>query len=193
MNQSFDNQNNIVAIDLQEFSSLNKNKLSDALSAPSQGYLNQQNNKTAVIRLTNNSGRLGIILRDQFDQRYANMDYILEADGKTYERITDDLGFIPLDEFSELESVFINMKANEYDVDFSNRLFVEIGTLKPLKDETGLNQRLKNHDFIIAEHDDLNEGLQKNALKNMQYHCNLAMNATRNEETIDWFDCHDAE
>ncbi len=193
VNQSFDNQNNIVAIDLQEFSSLNKNKLSDALSAPSQGYLNQQNNKTAVIRLTNNSGRLGLILRDQFDQRYANMDYILEADGKTYERITDDLGFIPLDEFSELESVFINMKANEYDTDFSNRFFVELGTLQSLEGEIGLNQRLKNHDFMIAEHGNIDESLQKNALKNMQYHCGLSMSATRNEETINWFDCHDAE
>lgn len=193
VNQSFDNQKHIVAIDLQAFSSLNESKLTDALSMPSQSYLNQKSNKTAVIRLTNNSGRLGLILRDQFDQRYVNMDYQLEADGRTYERITDEFGFISLDDFAQLESVFINMKANEYDVDFSNRLFVEIGTLKPLKDETGLNQRLKNHDFIIAEHDDLNEGLQKNALKNMQYHCNLAMNATRNEETIDWFDCHDAE
>ncbi len=190
--QAFDDQQHIVDIAIPELG-IDAGELRSNLQLDSAAFQSQKFHKTAAIRLKNNSGGPGIVLRNQFDQRYANMPYLLEAGSDQYERTTDSKGFIPLGEFLEFETVLVGMQANEFDENYSDRMLVNIGTLKDIDDEEGIKQRLLNHD--AADESVLNgdDSAKKIALTSLQYHCGLVVDACENEETLEWLKSHDTE
>ncbi len=190
--QAFDDQQHIVDIAIPELG-IDAGELRSNLQSDSAAFQSQKCHKTAAIRLKNNSGGPGIVLRNQFDQRYANMPYLLEAGSDQYERTTDSKGFIPLGEFLEFETVLVGMQANEFDENYSDRMLVNIGTLKDIDDEEGIKQRLLNHD--AADESVLNgdDSAKKMALTSLQYHCGLVVDACENEETLEWLKSHDTE
>lgn len=190
--QAFDDQQHIVDIAIPELG-IDAGELRSNLQSDSAAFQSQKFHKTAAIRLKNNSGGPGIVLRNQFDQRYANMPYLLEAGSDQYERTTDSKGFIPLGEFLEFETVLVGMQANEFDENYSDRMLVNIGTLKDIDDEEGIKQRLLNHD--AADESVLNgdDTVKKMALTSLQYHCGLVVDACENEETLEWLKSHDTE
>ena len=191
--QCFAQQAHVQDIVLPTLGVMDESKLSKGLVSQTLSFSGQQKTKTAAMLLPRNSGGIGIVLRDQFNQVYQNLPYQLEAGEETHTGITDDTGFIALDEYANLESVLIGLQAHAEDEAYSNRLLVEIGSLKPLPDDEGVKQRLKNHHFMDEDFNLEGDEQTEKALKNLQYFNGLNMDAQVDQSTIDWFNENDAE
>ena len=183
--QSFDDQKHIVDIHIPNLSSDITKSFVKNLDNAQSSFNSQQTTKTAVARLPHNNGGLGIILKDQFDRPYANLTFLIEADGKKIRRKSDERGFISLAEFYDLEHVLIGMKAHEKDNDYSDRILVRIGALKPIEEQEGQLQRLQNHDYSEFDLTKAEPEEVKKAISRLQSDYSLDVTGQFDADTIE--------
>ncbi|MYM58974.1 hypothetical protein GTG28_07030 [Vibrio sp. OCN044] len=181
--QSFDDQEHIVDIHLPKLEAAIAQSFTPNLNNNSGNFYQQQQTKTAVVKLPHNSGGFGILLKDQFDKPYANLACLVKANGTDYPRQSDDKGFISLAEFYDQERVLVCMKASQTDEDYSNRLLVNIGSLKPIEQQEGVLQRLQNHDFAEVNLSQADPELAQQAISNLQKNYALEVNGQLDSNT----------